>query len=118
MMGRYFARFDESPGKIIRFNLSYAKEYWGEGTGRAVAVSALGTERAFEEGVDAYVPYAGGMADNVNSTLAKLRSVMCNCGARTLAGFRDGARCVLVSPGAMREGGTHDVIMKRTDTTG
>jgi IMP dehydrogenase len=54
----------------------------------------------------------------VNSTLAKLRSVMCNCGARTLAEFREGARFVLVSPGAMREGSTHDVILKRTDTTG
>ena len=35
MLGRYFARFDESPTKRVNVNGSYMKEYWGEGSARA-----------------------------------------------------------------------------------
>ena len=35
MMGRYFARFDESPSKKLAIGNSYVKEYWGEGSNRA-----------------------------------------------------------------------------------
>ena len=31
MLGRYFARFDESPTNKVRINGQYMKEYWGEG---------------------------------------------------------------------------------------
>ena len=32
MLGRYFARFDESPTRKLLVNGSYVKEYWGEGS--------------------------------------------------------------------------------------
>jgi len=32
MLGRYFARFDESPTNKVRINGQYMKEYWGEGS--------------------------------------------------------------------------------------
>ena len=35
MLGRYFARFDESPSRKIRQGMNYVKEYWGEGSNRA-----------------------------------------------------------------------------------
>ena len=35
MLGRYFARFDESPTNKVRINGQYMKEYWGEGSNRA-----------------------------------------------------------------------------------
>ena len=35
MMGRYFARFDESPTQTLRIGNNYVKEYWGEGSNRA-----------------------------------------------------------------------------------
>jgi len=35
MMGRYFARFDESPTKKVIVGGNYVKEYWGEGSNRA-----------------------------------------------------------------------------------
>ena len=35
MLGRYFARFDESPTKKVNVNGNYMKEYWGEGSARA-----------------------------------------------------------------------------------
>ena len=35
MLGRYFARFDESPTNKLNINGNYVKEYWGEGSNRA-----------------------------------------------------------------------------------
>ena len=35
MLGRYFARFDESPTNKIAIGGNYYKEYWGEGSARA-----------------------------------------------------------------------------------
>ena len=35
MLGRYFARFDESPTNKVNINGTYMKEYWGEGSARA-----------------------------------------------------------------------------------
>ena len=88
MLGRYFARFDESPTNKLRINGSYVKEYWGEGSNRArnwQRYDLGGDEKlSFEEGVDSYVPYAGSLKDNVTMTLYKVRSTMCNCGALTI----------------------------------
>ena len=59
MMGRYFARFDESPTAKLIVNGSYVKEYWGEGSNRARNWQRydLGgqSKLSFEEGVDSYV---------------------------------------------------------------
>ena len=35
MLGRYFARFDESPSDKVNVNGTLMKEYWGEGSNRA-----------------------------------------------------------------------------------
>ena len=116
MLGRYFSRFDESPSDKIRINGTYYKEYWGEGSNRARNWQRydLGGDRklSFEEGVDSYVPYAGPLKDNIENTLAKIRSTMCNCGALTLAELRDKAKITLVSATSIVEGGSHDVILK------
>ena len=88
MLGRYFARFDESPTKKINVNGSYMKEYWGEGSSRARNWQRydLGGDAklSFEEGVDSLVPYAGSLKDNVSLSLSKVRSTMCNCGCLTI----------------------------------
>ena len=42
MLGRYFARFDESPSAKVMVNGTYMKEYWGEGC-RAPATGAATT---------------------------------------------------------------------------
>ena len=61
MLGRYFARFDESPTNKLNINGNYVKEYWGEGSNRArnwQRYDLGGDPRMkFEEGVDSYVPY-------------------------------------------------------------
>ena len=116
MLGRYFARFDESPTNRISVGGSYMKEYWGEGSARARNWQRYDMGGAqslsFEEGVDSYVPYAGSLKDNVNLTLGKVRSTMCNCGALTIPELQQKAKLTLVSATSIVEGGAHDVLLK------
>ena len=118
MLGRYFARFDESPSDKVMINGTYRKEYWGEGSNRARNWQRydLGGEGklSFEEGVDSYVPYAGTLKDNVDLSLSKVRSTMCNCGALNLPELRERAKITLVSSTSIVEGGAHDVILKES----
>jgi IMP dehydrogenase len=101
MLGRYFARFDESPSPLVRVGGQFYKEYWGEGSNRArnVARYSHGGDGAltFEEGVDGYVPYAGSLYDNVATTIAKLKATMISCGSTTLADLHANAVLVPVS---------------------
>ena len=121
MMGRYFARFDESPTNRVIINGSYMKEYWGEGSSRARNWQRydLGGKEglSFEEGVDSYVPYAGSLKENMDLSLYKIRSTMCNCGALTLEELRDKAKLTLVSATSIVEGGAHDVALKDNTAT-
>lgn len=116
MLGRYFARFDESPGSRLNVNGNYVKEYWGEGSNRARNWQRydMGGESklSFEEGVDSYVPYAGPLADNVRQSLQKVKSTMCNCGVTNLADLQKSSKMTLVSATSIVEGGAHDVILK------
>lgn len=116
MLGRYFARFDESPTNIVNVNGNYMKEYWGEGSARARNWQRYdmggASKLSFEEGVDSYVPYAGSLKDNVRITLGKVKSTMCNCGALTIAELQKNARMTLVSATSIVEGGAHDVVLK------
>lgn len=116
MMGRYFARFDESPTKVLRIGNNYVKEYWGEGSNRAQNWQRYdmgGTENLkFEEGVDSYVPYAGKMRDNLNLTLGKMKATMCSCGSTTIDELQQNAKITLVSSTSIVEGGAHDVMLK------
>ncbi len=118
MMGRYFARFDESPGKKLMVEGRYVKEYWGEGSNRARNWQRYdmgdSNNLTFEEGVDSYVPYAGKLKDNLEITIGKIKSTMCSCGATTLAELKSKAKITLVSSTSIIEGGTHDVIPKET----
>lgn len=116
MLGRYFARFDESPTNKVMVNGSYMKEYWGEGSARArnwQRYDMGGAKKlSFVEGVDCYVPYAGSLHDNMTTTLSKVRSTMCNCGALSIPEFQKKAKLTLVSSVSIVEGGAHDVVVK------
>ena len=117
MLGRYFARFDESPSAKVLVNGSYMKEYWGEGSARArnwgrYDLGGAKKTLSFEEGVDSYVPYAGALKDNIAVTLLKVKSTMCNCGALTIPEFQQKAKLTLVSSTSIVEGGAHDVLLK------
>ena len=116
MLGRYFARFDESPAAKVNINGTYYKEYWGEGSNRARNWQRYdmggASKLSFEEGVDSYVPYAGKMSDNISLTLGKVRSTMCNCGVLSIEDLHRNAKLTLVSATSIVEGGAHDVILK------
>jgi IMP dehydrogenase len=120
MMGRYFARFDESPTKRLQIGNSYVKEYWGEGSNRArnwQRYDMGGNESLkFEEGVDSYVPYAGKLKDNLEVTLGKIKSTMCSCGALSVTELQEKAKITLVSSTSIIEGGAHDVILKEANS--
>ena len=116
MLGRYFARFEESPTQKVMINGTYYKEYWGEGSARARNWQRYdmggSAKLQFEEGVDSYVPYAGNLRDNVRLTTYKIKSTMCNCGATNIADFQKKAKLTLVSSTSIVEGGAHDVLLK------
>ena len=116
MLGRYFARFDESPTSRVNIGGNYMKEYWGEGSARArnwQRYDTGGSQRlSFEEGVDSYVPYAGSLKENVSVTLGKMRSTMSNCGALTIKELQEKAKLTLISATSIVEGGAHDVLLK------
>lgn len=116
MLGRYFARFDESPTQKILINGNYMKEYWGEGSARArnwQRYDMGGAQKlSFVEGVDSYVPYAGSLHDNLALSLSKVRSTMCNCGALSIPELQKKAKLTLVSSVSIVEGGAHDVLVK------
>ena len=120
MLGRYFARFDESPTPKLMVNGQYVKEYWGEGSNRARNWQRydLGgkTKLSFEEGVDSYVTYAGPLHDNVERSLYKVKSTMCNCGAITIPELQEKAKLTLVSATSIVEGGYHDVMLRTTSS--
>ncbi len=115
MLGRYFARFDESPSNKVLVNGVYMKEYWGEGSNRARNWQRydLGgsAKLSFEEGVDSYVTYAGSLHDNVEMSLYKVKSTMCNCGVTNLSDLQRDAKLTLVSSTSIVEGGYHDVVL-------
>ena len=121
MLGRYFARFDESPTNKLLVNGVYVKEYWGEGSNRARNWQRydLGgkTGLAFEEGVDSYVTYAGSLQDNVARSLYKVKSTMCNCGVTTIPDLQKNAKLTLVSATSIVEGGYHDVTLRATNAS-
>ena len=121
MLGRYFARFDESPTNKVNIGGTYYKEYWGEGSARARNWQRydMGGDKklSFVEGVDSYVPYAGSLKDNVAVTLSKVKHTMCNCGAMSIPEFQEKAVLTLVSATTIVEGGAHDVIQKDTSPT-
>ena len=120
MLGRYFARFDESPTPKVLVNGAYMKEYWGEGSNRARNWQRydLGgsTKLSFEEGVDSYVTYAGPLHDNVEASLYKVKSTMCNVGVINIPDLQRDAKLTLVSSVSIVEGGAHDVTLRSTSS--
>lgn len=122
MMGRYFARFDESPTRKLKVGNNFVKEFWGEGSNRARNWQRYDTGGkqglVFEEGVDSYVPYAGSLQENLDKTIHKIKSTMCNCGSLSIEELQQKARITLVSATSIVEGGAHDVILKESSLSG
>ena len=94
MMGRYFAMTEESPTSKISINGQMYKPYWGEGTlcaqnWQRYSEGMSSRKMVFEEGVDAFVPLVGTVAEVLETTLHKLKSTMMNLGADNLSSFKE-----------------------------
>ena len=117
MMGRYFARFDESPTAKVKLNGEFVKEYWGEGSKRARSwqrydLGGKNEKMSFVEGVDSYIPYAGSLKDNLNMTIKKIKSTMSNCGSASIEEFHEKAILTPVSSLSIQEGSAHDLTVR------
>ncbi len=111
MMGRFFARLEESPTETVRINDRVMKPYWGEGSARAREWSpARYRQAAFVEGVEGFVEYAGKLRDNLPLLVSKVKSALSSCGCRTIAELHANAELELVSALAIREGKVHDIL--------
>jgi len=119
MMGRYFARFDESPSKKVMIDGKVMKEYWAEGTNRAQNWNRydLGGDKklSFEEGVEGYVSYAGSLKTNLHDTIVKIRSTMVNCGSKDISELQKTAKLTVVSSTSIHEGGYHNIYLKNKE---
>ena len=115
MMGRYFARTDESPTPRVAMNGRMYKPYWGEGSIRATNWQRYneggGKSMKFEEGVDAYVPIVGSVNEVLDVTCSKLRATMCNCGSMSLREFAEKAILTRISEQSFEEGSAHDLTV-------
>lgn len=113
MMGKYFAMTDESPTPKINYRGRLYKPYWGEGSNRARNWQRYSqnenNQLVFEEGVDAYVPYSGRLADKVDVSVAKIKASMCNVGVLDIKEFHEKAELTRVSEMTLVEGGTSNV---------
>jgi len=111
MMGRYFARMEESPTDKIRIGSRVMKPYWGEGSARARAWSPARYNQAeFLEGVEGFVEYAGKLRDNLPELTGKVRAAMASCGCATLSELHENAEVESVSALSIREGKAHDIM--------
>ena len=112
MLGRYFARLEESPTEKIIINNRVMKPYWGEGSARAREWrGARYSQSIFAEGVEGYVEYAGSLKDNLNETLAIMRSSFASAGAADIRQLHRDSVLEVVSALSIREGQPHDIIM-------
>ena len=117
MMGRYFARFDESPTAKVKIDNKFFKEYWGEGSRRARSwqrydLGSKSEKMSFVEGVDSYIPYAGSLKENLDVTIKKIKSTMSNCGSKDIEEFHEKAILTPVSTLSIEEGSAHDLTVR------
>ncbi len=119
MMGRYFARMEESPTEKVQINNHIMKPYWGEGSARARQWSGPRYyHAAFVEGVEGFVEYAGKLRDNLDQMLTKIKAAMSSCGCATIQDLHENTELELVSRLAIREGQVHDIFQAGSDAGG
>jgi IMP dehydrogenase len=116
MMGRYFARMDEAPTEKVMINNRIMKPYWGEGSPRARDWQLKRYNQSlFAEGVEGFVEYAGRMKDNIEVTIAKIKSTMSTCGVSSIDELHRKAELEMVSSLSIREGKVHDIFVPQNN---
>jgi IMP dehydrogenase len=113
MMGNFFARFSESPGKVLKINGDYVKEYWMEASNKARNYRRYHQSAAtfFEEGVSGYVPYEGSIFDSIPFARQRLKATLSTAGAANIQALHQNAVLELQTLSALEDGRVHDMIM-------
>ncbi len=63
------------------------------------------------EGVEAVVPYRGGVEDILHQLVGGLRSGMSYAGASTIPQLQERAEFIRITPAGRKESGVHDVSL-------
>ena len=116
MMGNFFARFAESPGRAHNIDGKTVKEYWMEGSVRAHNYRRynLTSERFFEEGINGFVPYVGSIYDFLPVSRKRLEATLGSTGASTIEDLHKLAVLELQSPLAQMDSQVHDMVETNT----
>ena len=112
MMGNFFARFDESPGKKFLIKGKEVKEYWMEGSIRGHNNRRYEHDSFFffEEGVQGFVPSEGSLYDALPVSKNKLISTLRTTGTANIKDFHMSSVLEFQSPMAIRDSKVHDIL--------
>jgi IMP dehydrogenase len=121
MIGSLLAGFDESPGEVIEIKDKKFKSY--RGMGSVAAMKKGGAERygqsrkteenkLIAEGVDAFVPYKGKVADYLFQVAGSLKSSFYYLGASNITEFFVNSRVIKISTAGLIESHPHEVVIK------
>ena len=116
MMGNFFARFAESPGRTHNIGGETVKEYWMEGSMRAHNHRRYSQtyEAFFEEGIEGFVPYLGSIYDFLPTSKKQLEATLSTTGAQTIEDFHKRAVLELQSILSQRDSHVHNIIEAHT----
>jgi IMP dehydrogenase len=119
MLGSLLAGTDESPGLIItrngqRYKVSRGMASLGAALGRPDRQPENqdqdpASTRVVAEGVEAAVPYRGGVTDMLNQLVGGLRSGLSYGGAMTIPELQSNAEFIRISQAGVTESRPHDV---------
>ncbi len=117
--GSLFAGTDETPGKIIRRNGIFYKEYNGstslEEKVRQLKKDATNKKPHYAihvEGVEAMVKYKGPLGEVVDSLTAGIKSGYSYSGAKNIKELWKKAQFIQITGAGYRESQSHDVILR------
>jgi IMP dehydrogenase len=111
MMGNFFARFAESPGKLLKVHGEHVKEYWMEGSLKAFNLRRYHQSAAtfFEEGVVGYVPYEGSVFDAIPVARQRLKATLSTAAVSNIRELHENAVLELQTLTALEAGHIHDM---------
>ena len=121
MVGSMLGGTDESPGTVLTKNGKRFKVYRGMAS-LAASIGRRSKETGYvsldddlndyvAEGVEAMVPYKGGVADILKQLAGGLRSGLSYCGAHTIPQMQENAEFVKMSRAGFAESNPHDVSL-------
>lgn len=117
MLAGWFAGTDESPGALILRKGAKYKVHRGSASFLATADRSMSLDNKTEhqlnsivaEGVEALVPYKGGVEDVIFQLAGALRSGMSYCNAKSIPELWKNAKFVKITDAGFRESKAHNV---------